>query len=141
MNQFFINKKNYYRWTSRELKRLNSISLTPVYSHFHETLGGISTIRAFRQVDRFIKESESHLNSFIRAAYTSNAASQWLNFRLQMMSVFMITAVGFTAVFQHIYSTSDPSLFGLALRYSLFDLIIFIQTILRLFLIVKIVIF
>jgi ATP-binding cassette, subfamily C (CFTR/MRP), member 10 len=121
MNQFFINKKNYYRWTSRELKRLNSISLTPVYSHFHETLGGISTIRAFRQVDRFIKESESHLNSFIRAAYTSNAASQWLNFRLQMMSVFMITAVGFTAVFQHIYSTSDPSLVGLALRYSLFD--------------------
>jgi len=79
-------------------------------------LGGISTIRAFRQVDRFIKESESHLNSFIRAAYTSMAASQWLNFRLQMISVVMITAVGFTAVFQHIYGTSNASLIGLALR-------------------------
>jgi hypothetical protein len=44
------------------------------------------------------------------------AASQWLNFRLQMISVVMITAVGFTAVFQHIYGTSNASLVGLALR-------------------------
>ena len=44
------------------------------------------------------------------------AVSQWLNFRLQMISVLMITAVGFTAVFQHIYWTVDASLVGLALR-------------------------
>lgn len=37
-----------YRRTSRELKRLSSTSLSPVYSHFNETLQGLTTIRAFR---------------------------------------------------------------------------------------------
>lgn len=87
-----------------------------MYTHFHETLGGITTIRAFRQVERFIKQNETYLSNYIRAAYVSMAASQWLNFRLQMISVIMITAVGFTAVFQHIYGTANASLVGLALR-------------------------
>lgn len=49
------------------------------------------------------------------------AASQWLNFRLQMISVIMITAVGFTAVFQHIYGTANASLVGLALRFQILN--------------------
>ncbi|KAJ8874871.1 hypothetical protein PR048_022761 [Dryococelus australis] len=40
--------QNHYRLTSRELKRLSSVSLSPVYSHFSETLAGLPTIRAFR---------------------------------------------------------------------------------------------
>jgi ATP-binding cassette subfamily C (CFTR/MRP) protein 10 len=77
------------------------------------------TIRAFRQAERFSQQSESHLHSYIRASYASNAASQWLNFRLQMMSVLMITLVGITALIQHVYSTANASLIGLALSYIL----------------------
>lgn len=47
------------------------------------------------------------------------SASQWLSFRLQMLSVVMITIVGITAVFQHIYGTANASLIGLALSYIL----------------------
>lgn len=94
---------------------MTAISFTPVYTHFHDTLTGLVTIRAFRQTDKYIKQNEMHLNDFIRASYSSLAAFQWLNFRLQMISVSLITIAGFTAVFQHIYSEANSSLVGLAL--------------------------
>lgn len=37
----------YYRSTSRELRRLDSVSRSPIYASFTETLDGLSTIRSF----------------------------------------------------------------------------------------------
>jgi ABC-type multidrug transport system fused ATPase/permease subunit len=47
-----------YRLTSRELKRLSSVTLSPVYSHFNETLLGLPTIRSFRAVARSVNCSK-----------------------------------------------------------------------------------
>ena len=44
--------QSFYRQTSRELKRLCSLTLSPVYSHFSETLSGLGTIRATRSSAR-----------------------------------------------------------------------------------------
>jgi len=64
-------------------------------------------------------ENERLVSDYIRASYVNMAASQWLSFRLQMISVAMITMVGFSAVFQHLYSSANASLIGLALSYIL----------------------
>lgn len=42
----YYRTQHFYRHTSRELKRLCSLTLSPVYSHFSETLTGLGTIRA-----------------------------------------------------------------------------------------------
>jgi len=38
---------------SRELKQISSVTLSPIYAHFSETVTGIVTIRAFRQLQRY----------------------------------------------------------------------------------------
>ena len=42
--------QHFYRCSSRELQRLDSLSRAPVFSHFSDTLTGLVTIRSFRQV-------------------------------------------------------------------------------------------
>jgi len=37
--------QKFFRASSTEIQRLNSISLSPIFAHFSETLFGASTIR------------------------------------------------------------------------------------------------
>lgn len=108
-----------YRQTSRELKRISSVTLSPVYSHFSESVHGLTTIRAFRASYRFKRINENLLDCNQRAILASQAASQWLGLRLQLMGVAMISGVGIIAVIQHQFDAADPGIVGLAIAYAL----------------------
>ncbi|XP_051169843.1 ATP-binding cassette sub-family C member 10 [Leptopilina boulardi] len=111
--------QNHYRLTSRELKRLSSSTLSPLYAHFNETLQGLSTIRAFRAVSRFKFENEHFLENSQKAIFASTAAGQWLALRLQFIGVALLGGVCVMAVIQHQYDIADPGLIGLAVTYML----------------------
>ena len=51
-----------YVRTARQLRRIVSISRSPIYSHFSECLSGSSTIRAYSMEERFIKECEKKID-------------------------------------------------------------------------------
>jgi ATP-binding cassette subfamily C (CFTR/MRP) protein 1 len=40
--------------TSRQLQRLESVSRSPIYALFSETLSGVSSIRAYNRQNQFI---------------------------------------------------------------------------------------
>ncbi|KAJ8321375.1 hypothetical protein KUTeg_001057 [Tegillarca granosa] len=61
--------RRYYIPTSRQLERLESKTLSPVYSFLGETLQGSSTIRAYRQQKRFIEESQRRTDANIGSRY------------------------------------------------------------------------
>ncbi|XP_029909498.1 multidrug resistance-associated protein 7 isoform X2 [Myripristis murdjan] len=109
----------FYRHTSRELKRLCSLTLSPVYSHFSETLSGLGTIRASRSAARFEEENLRRLEQNQRCMFLSNTAMQWLDIRLQMIGVAVVTGIGVIAVVQHQFKSIDPGLVGLSLSYAL----------------------
>ncbi|KAF9199094.1 hypothetical protein BGZ49_010827 [Haplosporangium sp. Z 27] len=112
--------QRYFLATSREIRRLDSVSRSPVFAHFQETLGGISTIRAYRQQDRFIHGNEHRLDQNLRAFYPSIAGNRWLAFRLESLSSIIIFGSAFLAVLSLARNISvDPGLVGLSLTYAL----------------------
>ncbi|NWW63280.1 MRP7 protein, partial [Ifrita kowaldi] len=114
---FFIQR--YYRFTSRELKRLYSVTLSPIYTHFSETLSGLSSIRAMRATKRFELENQLRLEQNQRCLFASNTVMEWLDIRLQMIGVAVVTAIAGIAIIQHQKQLGNPGLVGLALSYAL----------------------
>jgi len=108
-----------YRPASRDLKRIGSVALSPIYAHFSETLAGVTTIRAMNQSPRFLRENEEALESSMKASYAGQSASQWLELRLQLIGCSVVTGVGIIAVMQHQFSVVSPGMVGLAMSYAL----------------------
>ncbi|NWZ53967.1 MRP7 protein, partial [Haliaeetus albicilla] len=115
----YFSIQRYYRRTSRELKRLYSVTLSPIYTHFSETLSGLSSIRAMRATQRFELENQMHLEQNQRCLFASNTAMQWLDIRLQMIGVAVVTTIAGIAIIQHQKQLGNPGLVGLALSYAL----------------------
>ncbi|EHA54855.1 multidrug resistance-associated protein 1 [Pyricularia oryzae 70-15] len=112
--------QRYYLRTSRELKRLDSVSRSPIYAHFQETLGGVSTIRAFRQESRFELESEWRVDANLRAYFPSISANRWLAIRLEFIGALVIlAAASFAVTYVSVGYRLSSGWVGLAMSYAL----------------------
>lgn len=112
--------QRYYLRTSRELKRLDSVSRSPIYAHFQESLSGISTIRAYQQQKRFSLENEWRVDANLRAYFPSINANRWLAVRLEFLgSVIILAAAGFAIISVSGGSGLSAGTVGLAMSYAL----------------------
>ncbi|KAF9356278.1 hypothetical protein BGX34_010010 [Mortierella sp. NVP85] len=109
--------QQYYLCASRAIKRIFHVSKSPIYQHFNESLGGVSTIRAMQLQDRFILENatrvDAHTNYHVAYLY----CIRWVEVRLQCLSAVVIFIVAITFVINR--STIDPSTAGLAMSFVL----------------------
>lgn len=102
---------------SRDLKRLDGSTRSPVYNCFSETLTGLDTIRAWQATGRFLSEFQRrHLHnlSFTHAVAMSEA---WVMARMESISCLITGAFALSAVVMR--GSADPRLVGLALVYAI----------------------
>lgn len=114
----YLDIQSKYRNASRDIKRLSSNALSPLYAHFTETLQGLPTIRAMRATTRFQQDFAVKLEESIRAQVTASAASCWLGLRLQFLGAAIVGGAGVLTAMTSAH-TSSPGMVGLAISYAL----------------------
>ncbi|KAL8033740.1 hypothetical protein ABFX02_13G178200 [Erythranthe guttata] len=112
----------YYQSTAREVKRLDSISRSPVYAQFGEALNGLSTIRAYRAYDRMSVINGKSMDNNIRFTLVNMSGNRWLGIRLETVGGLMIWFTATFAVVQNGRAENQQafaSTMGLLLSYAL----------------------
>lgn len=118
---FFIYRyyQKYYLYTSRELKRLESVSKSPIYAHFQETLTGVSIIKAYDQVKRFSFLNRYKMDVNMSAYHPSVTANRWLAVRLELLGSFIILGSSGLLILTLRSGRVTPGLVGLSVSYAL----------------------
>lgn len=115
----YVYYQRYYLRTSRELRRLDSISRSPIFANFQESLNGVSVIRAYDQVDRFEFMNSERVDKNMSAFHPSVNANRWLAVRLEFLGSIIILAASGLSIFTLKSSYISAGLVGLSVSYSL----------------------
>ncbi|PVU98898.1 hypothetical protein BB559_001183 [Furculomyces boomerangus] len=113
----FIWLRQLYMKTSRQVKKIESVSRSPVYSILSETLDGLITIRAFALENKFLGQFIDAQNANSRAFFAFIGAARWLAFRLDIVNSILITSTSFSLI--AIRGSISPSLVALSMSYIL----------------------
>ncbi|KAH7319081.1 putative ATP-binding cassette transporter [Rhexocercosporidium sp. MPI-PUGE-AT-0058] len=106
--------QNVYLKTSRQLRFLDLESRSPVYTHFLETLSGLSTIRAFGWQEASSKVNIIHLDSSQRPYYLLYCVQRWLVLVLDLIVAALALIVVALAV--NLRESTSPGLLGVSLN-------------------------
>ncbi|KAL0232850.1 hypothetical protein GEMRC1_011597 [Eukaryota sp. GEM-RC1] len=111
---FYIYFLHFYRRASRELKRLEAVTRSPLYSSFAETLAGLPVIRA-SNIGKYLKNrNQTTIDSLSSATFAVFSANRWLGLRLDILSALIVSGIAYVAVLFDL----TGSQMGLVLSYS-----------------------
>ncbi|XP_068126625.1 ATP-binding cassette sub-family C member 2-like [Hyperolius riggenbachi] len=114
---FYLLIQRYYISSSRQIRRLDGASRSPILSHFSETLAGASTIRAYGHQERFIGENKDTVNENMVCYYNNVISNRWLAVRLEFLGNLMVFFAAIFAIQAGDKMTSG--MVGLAITYAL----------------------
>ena len=117
---YYLYEGKFYIKSSREIKRLDSISRSPIYANFGETLDGTSVIRAYEKQQQFIQKNYDLLDINQQAYFIICSSNCWLGIRLEFAGTVIIGAAALLAViYKNPLNTVFTSMAALAISYSL----------------------
>ncbi|KAH8690869.1 P-loop containing nucleoside triphosphate hydrolase protein [Talaromyces proteolyticus] len=101
---------------AREIKRIESVSKSPVFEQFGSSLAGLVTIRAFSKSDTYIGIIYNKINGHAQAWCNMWLFNRWLGFRMSLIGAIFAT---FTAALVVYVPGITASLAGFALSFAL----------------------
>ncbi|NWT03509.1 MRP6 protein, partial [Mionectes macconnelli] len=109
--------QHFYVITSCQLRRMETASRSPIYSHISETFQGSSVIRAYQDQDRFILKSNFLVDENQRICFPGAVADRWLATNLEFLGNGIVL---FAALFAAMGRTHlSPGTAGFSISYAL----------------------
>ncbi|XP_045018379.1 ATP-binding cassette sub-family C member 4-like [Bubalus bubalis] len=93
---FFL--RRYFLETSREVKRLECTTRSPVFSHLASSLRGLWTIRAYKAEEKFQELFDAYQDLHSEAWFLLLTTSRWLAVYLDVISAIFVIVVAFGAL-------------------------------------------
>ncbi|KAG0093570.1 Multidrug resistance-associated protein 1 [Podila epicladia] len=109
--------QSYFIQSSQALKRFMSVSKSPLYQHFGETLAGVSTIRAMHVTPRFVSMHNQRADCAAETALAFGIANRWLKIRIEFLGSLIVLAAALLAV--HSRGNLGAGAVGLSLTYAM----------------------
>ncbi|GAV28278.1 hypothetical protein PMKS-001748 [Pichia membranifaciens] len=105
-----------YLTLSRELKRFESITRSPINQHFTETLTGVTTIRAFGDERRFMIQNMQNIDTNNRPFFFVWVNNRWMSFRANVIGSLIVAVSSALSVLyaKHI----DAGMAGISLSFA-----------------------
>uniref|UniRef100_A0A3P8UPJ9 ATP binding cassette subfamily C member 3 n=1 Tax=Cynoglossus semilaevis TaxID=244447 RepID=A0A3P8UPJ9_CYNSE len=113
----YIFVQRFYVATSRQLKRLESVSRSPIYSHFSETITGCSVIRAYDRTSTFVLLSNMKVDENQKSYYPGIVSNRWFGIRIEFIGNCIVLFAALFAVTGK--ENLNPGLVGLSVSYAL----------------------
>jgi ATP-binding cassette, subfamily C (CFTR/MRP), member 4 len=112
--------RSRYARCLRDLKRIEGVTRSPVYSQLTSTIHGLKVIRSYRAENTASKEFEEHLDENTRATYLLITMNRWAAIRFDWIALLFIISVTFLSMIARItqqrFTAAD---IALTLSYSL----------------------
>ncbi|KIJ61824.1 hypothetical protein HYDPIDRAFT_95629 [Hydnomerulius pinastri MD-312] len=111
----YYNVAKAYSRAARGMRRLDSVSRSPLYSIYGETIAGAPILRAFGASSKFLRDMIRCVDTNASPSYWQWGVNRWLNARFNLLSAATVGATGFIAVMS---PSISAALAGFALSFA-----------------------
>ncbi|KAF0682967.1 Aste57867_24980 [Aphanomyces stellatus] len=112
--------QEWYRPTSRHMKRLDAVAQSPLVATFQATLDGLVIVRGLQQETKWFGRYLLQLDTAQRVSFLGSTTGAWFGLRLDALGIVLTSFVGLYAAVQcHVGHPVPSGVLGLTLIYAL----------------------
>lgn len=119
---------NYYQASAREIKRIEAIQRSFVYSNFDEILNGMNTIKSYGMISKFLKKNDLALNKMNEAGFLVIANQRFISIMLTLVACVLSLVILLLIVTESFHVSPEGA--GLVTNYVL-QLVLLLSLLLR----------